>query len=60
VSSLAYLALAVVISFVGAVTLWYRHRRPRSLEEGIDDFARELRALSPERRPDNRGDHRSG
>ena len=59
-SNLAYLALAVVISLIGAGILWYRYRRPRSLEEGIDDFSRELRALSPEWRPDSRGDRRSG
>lgn len=59
-SSLAYLAVAVLISLIGAAVLWYRHNRPRSLEEGIDDFARELRALSPDRHRDNRGDRRSG
>ncbi len=59
-SSLAYLALAVVISLIGAGILWYRYSRPRSLEEGIDDFSRELRALSPERRQDDPGDRRSG
>lgn len=39
------LAFAVV---VGAL-LVYRARKPRSLEHGIDEFQRELRALAPRR-----------
>ena len=29
--------------------VYYRHRRPKSLESGIDEFSRELRALAPKR-----------
>jgi len=49
VSNLIYLLLAVTLSIIGSLILWYRHRRPRSMEEGIAEFNRELRALSPER-----------
>jgi hypothetical protein len=48
VSNLIYLLLALVLSVVGSLILVYRHRRPRSMEEGIDEFNRELRALAPE------------
>jgi hypothetical protein len=53
-SSLLYLLLALVLSVVGSLILVYRHRRPRSMEEGIDEFNRELRALAPERREEER------
>ena len=46
-SSLAYLAIAILLSILGSLLLWYRHRRPKSLESGIDEFSRELKALAP-------------
>ena len=50
-TSLAYLLIVVALSVVGSLFLLYRHRRPRrSVESGIDDFQRELRALAPEQR----------
>ena len=48
-SSLLYLLVAVGLSVIGSAILWLRHRRPRSLESGIDEFSRELRALAPKR-----------
>ena len=53
-SNLIYLLLAVLLSIIGSLILWYRHRRPRSMEAGIDEFNRELKALAPERRGDRR------
>ena len=49
-SNLLYLLVAVALSVIGSLALWYRHRKPRSLEYGVDEFQRELRALAPERR----------
>lgn len=49
-SSLAYVVVAVAFSVVCSVALWVRRNRPRSVEFGIDEFQRELRALAPERR----------
>lgn len=49
-SNLIYLVAAVVLSLAGSLLLWLRHRKPTSLESGIDEFQRELRALAPERR----------
>ena len=58
-TNLLYLGLAIVISGLAIAVLWYRTRKPRSLESGIEEFQRELRALAPDRgRPENR-DRRS-
>ena len=60
-SNLLYLGIAIALSIVGIVLIWVRNRRPTSLESGIEDFQRELKALSPnarddqsQRRPGNR------
>ena len=53
-SNLLYLLVAILLSIIGSLILWYRHRRPRSMESGIDEFNRELKALAPE----NRGEQR--
>jgi hypothetical protein len=50
VSNLLYLLVAVGLSVLGSLALWYRHRKPRTMEYGVDAFQRELRALAPERR----------
>ena len=47
-NNLLYLFIAVALSVVGSLILWYRYRKPRSVESGIDEFARELRALAPD------------
>jgi hypothetical protein len=48
-TSIAFLLLAVGISVLGSLVLWLRYRqRPYSVESGVDDFAREMRALAPE------------
>lgn len=58
-TNLLYVGLAIVISGVAIFVLWYRNRKPRSLESGIEEFQRELRALAPDRgRTENR-DRRS-
>lgn len=55
-SNLLYLGIAVAVSVVGILVLWYRNRKPRSLEAGIEEFQRELKALDPtkEKRADTR------
>ena len=47
-SPLAFLAIPLVIVTVGCLWLWARSRRPYTLDSGIDDFQREMRALSPD------------
>ena len=48
-TNLLYLGIAIVISGLAILVLWYRNRKPRSLESGIEEFQRELRALAPDR-----------
>ena len=49
-SNLLYVTGAIVLSAIGSGIVWLRHRKPKSLYSGIDEFNRELRALSPGRR----------
>ena len=52
-SNLLYLGFAVVLSAVGVLWIYLRNRKPTSLNAGIEEFQRELRALAPERRPES-------
>ena len=47
-TSLVFLLVAVAISVVGSLALWLHHREPTSLEHGIEEFSKEMQALSPE------------
>ncbi len=49
-TSLLFLGIALVVSLVGCLVLWLRHRPPRSIDAHIRDFARELDALAPDSR----------
>ena len=44
--SLAFLLVAVVLSVVGLIVLWARHREPDTAESSIEEFARTRQALS--------------
>ena len=46
-SSLAFLLAAGLLILVGSVVLWLRERKPSSMDSGIQEFAREMRALAP-------------
>ena len=46
--NLLYVGLAVLVTVVGSLIMVLRNRRPRSVESGVEEFARELRALAPE------------
>ena len=49
-SNLLYPVVAIALSLLGALVLWLRSRKPKTLESGIEEFSRELRALAPEHR----------
>jgi hypothetical protein len=51
-TNLLYLAGAVVVASLVSGLYVLRHRKPKSVESGIESFSRELRALAPERRAD--------
>jgi len=46
-SNLLYLVIPLGGSVLGSLVLWARHRKPTSMESGIDEFQRGLRALAP-------------
>lgn len=55
-TALIFLAIPLVIIALGGFVLWFRHRRPKSIEFSVESFRREMRALSPtERRGVARG-----
>ncbi|MFZ6003958.1 MAG: hypothetical protein ACOYXM_08505 [Actinomycetota bacterium] len=46
-SAVAFLLIVLVVSTVGSLILWWRHRSPSTLESGIEAFQREMEALAP-------------
>jgi uncharacterized alpha-E superfamily protein len=52
--NLLYVGIAFGVSAVVSGFMLLRNRRPRSLQSGVEEFARELRALSPEPVPPGR------
>ncbi|HSS10063.1 MAG TPA: hypothetical protein VLL25_09270 [Acidimicrobiales bacterium] len=48
-TNLLYVVAAIVVATLISGLIALRHRRPKSLESGIESFSRELRALAPER-----------
>ena len=51
---LAFLLIAVVVSAIGTLVLWVRNRDTATLDQGIDAFQREMKALSPDKQADDR------
>lgn len=45
----AFLLVAVAVSIVGSLWLWWNHRRPRRSMSSVEEFQREMEALG--RRP---------
>lgn len=48
-NGLMFLLIAVGLSVAGSLVLYLRHRDPTSLDHGVDEFQREMRALAPEK-----------
>lgn len=44
-SGMGFLMIVVVISVVGSVIVWLRHRQPNNPLASVDDFEREMQAL---------------
>ena len=51
---LAFLLIAVVVSVVGTLVLYMRNRGSTSVDHGVEEFQREMRALTPDKRDDDR------
>ncbi len=50
-TAFAYVLGALLIAGAVIAVLWYREQKPTSLEDGIDEFHRELEALAPDWQP---------
>ncbi len=44
-SGLAFLLIVVVVTVVGSLIVWLRHRKPTHFMSSVDDFQREMQAL---------------
>jgi hypothetical protein len=51
---LAFLFIAVVVAGIGSLVLWMRNRGSTSVDSGVEEFQREMRALSPDKRDEDR------
>jgi hypothetical protein len=47
VGALIFLLVVLLVSGVGSLVLWLRHREPVRFDSGIRDFQREMQALAP-------------
>jgi hypothetical protein len=45
-SGVAFLLLAVVVAAIGSLRVWIRPRKPSHVMASVDDFQREMDALS--------------
>jgi len=45
-SGVAFLGIFFVLSVIGSFVVWVRHRTPRRVEAGVDEFRRGMDALS--------------
>jgi hypothetical protein len=54
VTGLAFLLIVLAISGLGLLVLWVRNRDTASLDQGVEEFQREMRALSPDKHDDER------
>jgi hypothetical protein len=52
VGALIFLLVVLVLSGLGSLAIWLRHREPVRFDSGIRDFQREMQALAP---PDEDG-----
>jgi len=44
----AFVLIAVGVAALASLLLWFMHRRPRTFMSSIEDFQREMKALSRE------------
>lgn len=57
-SGAAFLLVAIVLSLVGSLVIWLRSRKPTRWDSGIEEFSRNMEALSPEHRAERHGRRR--
>lgn len=64
-SNVSFLLIVVVVSVVGSLVVWLRHRKPTHFMSSVDEFKREMDALAgdgprPGRSHPSSGPPRSG
>jgi hypothetical protein len=59
VSGLAFLLIVVVVTLVGSLIVWLRHRKPTHFMSSVDDFQREMDALGRSPGTTGKGSRRS-
>ncbi|MCB1017334.1 MAG: hypothetical protein KDB10_19770 [Acidimicrobiales bacterium] len=47
--NLLFLLIAVVLSAIGILVVWARHRGPSGVYHGVDSFSEQMRAIAPDR-----------
>lgn len=55
-----FLLFAVVLSVLGTIVLWARHRETKSTDSSIGEFDAKMKALQPQDQPPRRGGPRRG
>jgi hypothetical protein len=45
-SGVGFLLIAVGVSLIGSLIVWLRHRKPTHFMSSVDEFQREMEALS--------------
>lgn len=58
-SGLAFLLIVVVVTVVGSMVVWLRHRKPTHFMSSVDDFQREMDALGRSPGTTGRGSRRN-
>ncbi|MCU1353276.1 MAG: hypothetical protein JWM05_2485, partial [Acidimicrobiales bacterium] len=51
---LVYLLVPILVVAIWSTAMWARNHKPSSLQSGVDDFRREMNALSPDPVPEPR------
>ena len=47
-SGIAFLLIAIGLSIVGSLAIWFFSRTPTSWDSGIDEFSKNMDALKPD------------
>ena len=58
--NLLFLLIAVVLSAVGILVVWARHRGPSGVYHGVDSFSEQMRAIAPDPPPAADGQRTGG
>ena len=49
--NLLFLLIAIVLSAVGILIVWARHRGPSGVYHGVDSFSEQIKAIAPQDQP---------